>query len=194
MISIENREAFAKAEAKARQIKPRVSIVPGASFGVYTVAGSQGNDYTVRFTKTTTGHWVASCTCPAHVGDGRPGYPPKPCYHLPAAYNAFRLHIKMRQEVRASIEKPAWPPATTADTEAENPLPKCDCGNQGFACYNDHWYCLVCIKEAMRDGLVDLGELDEARTWEKTQEAADDEADRDAAAEMLERDRQDLFG
>jgi hypothetical protein len=85
MISIENREAFAKAEAKARAIKPHVSVV---KFGEYRVAASSGRDfYTVKFTRTTTGHWVASCTCPAHVADGRPDYPPKPCYHIPSAYS-----------------------------------------------------------------------------------------------------------
>jgi hypothetical protein len=176
MISIENREAFAKAEAKARAIKPHVSVV---KFGEYRVAASSGRDfYTVKFTRTTTGHWVASCTCPAHVADGRPDYPPKPCYHIPSAYSVHAAQVFKRQQGR----------------EEQHPLPKCDCGKQGFALYHDHWYCIDCIKSAMRDGLVDLGELDEARTWEKTQQAADDEADRDAVREMLERDRQDLFG
>jgi flavodoxin len=193
MISIENREAFSKAEAKARQIKPRVSIAPNAPFGVYTVTGSQGKDYTATF-KKHEGHWVASCTCPAHVADGRRDYVPKPCYHLPAAYNAFRLHIKMRQEIRASIENPAWPPVTAANTEIEQPPPMCECGKPGYTAHEGRWYCIDCIKGALRDGLESLSELDEARQWEKDQEAAEAEADKDAYEEMMERFRTEVFG
>jgi hypothetical protein len=172
MLAIEDRAAWAKAEQKAREIKPRVRMV---KFGTYEVASSKpGNPpYTVTFAKQD-GHWIVSCTCPAHTKS----QPPKPCFHCPSAYSVHRSEVFKRQQER----------------EEQHPLPKCDCGKQGFALYNDRFYCIDCIKSAMRDGLVDLGELDEARTWEKTQEAADDEAGRDEAREMLERDREDLFG
>jgi hypothetical protein len=172
MISIEDRALFSRAEAKARQIKPRVTVV---TFGEYRVAGSKGTEYTVRFSKSTTGHWVASCTCPAHVADGRPDYVPKPCYHLPSAYSVHAALVYKRQQQR----------------EQEHPLPRCECGKPGFACHEDRWFCIGCIEGAQRDGLEDLGELDEAR-----QQAAEDEAELDEVREMLqlERDREDLFG
>lgn len=187
MISIENREAFARAEAKAREVKPRVTIVPDAPFGTYSVSGSQGKEYTVTFQKQD-GHWVASCTCPAHVADGRENYVPKPCYHLPAAYNAFHLHVRMRQEIKASIEGPAWPPAVAAqDTEDEQPPIECGCGKTGFAFFEGRWWCGECLKaeyekrEAQANAIEDEAELDAVREMEYT-------------ADMEARDRADLFG
>jgi ribosomal protein S27AE len=181
MISIENREAFARAEQKARQIKPRVRVI---KFGEYAVDSSDPGHppYTVKFSKSDTGHWLSSCTCVAHVGpeylteDQRSyRYMPKPCYHIVAGYSVHKVEVFKRQQQR----------------EQEHPLPRCECGKPGFACHEDRWYCGGCIEGAMRDGLVDLGELDEAR-----QQAIEDEAENDAYREMLqlEKDRADLFG
>jgi hypothetical protein len=128
MISIENRIAFIKAEAKARQIKPRVIAV---HFGEYKVAGSQaGVYYTVQF-KKDNGHWVASCTCPAHVADGRPDYTPKPCYHLPAAYSVHAAEVYRRVQERE-----------------RQGLPVCGCGNPGYAHLNGLWFCISCLTMA----------------------------------------------
>jgi hypothetical protein len=178
MISIEDRALFSRAEAKARQIKPRVTVV---TFGEYRVSASNGHDfYTVRFAKAANGHWVASCTCPAHVGPGTLTeeqsiqYKPRACYHIVSGHAAHKVEVFKRQQQR----------------EQEHPLPRCECcGKQGFSCYEDRWYCIGCVRGALRDGLVDLGELDEAR-----QQAAEDEAEMDAYREMLEKDRADLFG
>jgi hypothetical protein len=181
MLSIENRTAWAKAEKRAREIKPRVRVI---EFGVYEVASSKpGNPpYTVRFGKNE-GHWVASCTCIAHIGpagltdEQRAFYQPKPCLHCVSAYSVHAALVYKRQQQR----------------EQEHPLPKCGCGKPGFACHNAKWWCIICIQQAMRDGLVDLAELDEARSWEDTQAQAEADAER-AAYEEMERDRRDLFG
>jgi hypothetical protein len=181
MISIENREAFARAEQKARQIKPRVRVI---KFGEYAVDSSDPGHppYTVKFSKSDTGHWLSSCTCVAHVGpeylteEQRDRYVPKPCFHIVAGYSVHKVEVFKRQQQR----------------EQEHPLPRCECcGEQGFSCYKERWYCLTCIKRALRDGLVDLGELDEAN-----QQAIEDEAEQDSVREMLqlEKDRADLFG
>lgn len=92
MISIENRQLFAKAEEKARQVKPLVSTI---EFGVFVVWGKETN-YTVEFGKDNAGHWQASCTCKAHTATSTP----KPCYHLPAAYQAFKVQVSTRKQVR----------------------------------------------------------------------------------------------
>ena len=122
MISIENREAFARAEAKARQVRPHVHMV---TFGTYEVTGSSGDKYTVRFEKVE-GHWVASCTCPAHTKS----QPAKPCYHLPSAYSAHRIQVYIRKQ-RA---------------EEEHPLPVCECGQPGFAHFEGRWWCGECAR------------------------------------------------
>jgi hypothetical protein len=180
MISIENREAFARAEAKARQIKPRVRVI---KFGEYAVDSSDPGHppYTVKFSKSDTGHWLSSCTCVAHVGpeylteEQRDRYVPKPCFHIVSGHAAHKVEVFKRQQQR----------------EQEHPLPRCECGEVGFTEYSGRWYCISCVRGALRDGLEDLGELDEAR-----QQAIEDEAEQDSYREMLqlEKDRSDLFG
>jgi ribosomal protein S27AE len=178
MISIENREAFARAEAKARQIKPRVRVI---KFGEYAVDSSDPGHppYTVKFSKGEAGHWLSSCTCVAHVGpeylteEQRDRYVPKPCFHIVSGHAAHKVEVFKRQQQR----------------EQEHPLPRCECGKPGFACHEDRWYCGECIKGAQRDGLEDLGELDEAR-----QQAIEDEAAGAAYEEMLAKDKADIFG
>jgi hypothetical protein len=183
MISIENREAFARAEQKARQIKPRVRVI---KFGEYAVDSSDPGHppYTVKFSKSDTGHWLSSCTCVAHVGpeylteeQRNYRYMPKPCFHIVSGHAAHKVEVFKRQQQR----------------EQEHPLPRCECGKPGFACHNAKWWCIICIQQAMQDGLVDLAELDEARSWEDTQAQAEADAER-AAYEEMERDRRDLFG
>lgn len=93
MISIENREIFKNAEKKAREVKPVVSTI---ELGTYVVWGKETN-YTVHFGKDSCGHWQASCTCKAHTAS----VTPKPCYHIPASYQAFKVQINIRKQVRA---------------------------------------------------------------------------------------------
>jgi hypothetical protein len=161
-----NSKSLQNAIAKARKEQPRVRMI---EFGHYEVTTGHSK-YEVECKRDEAGRKLVHCTC-----RDEPNRRETECYHLPPAIQLHSIMAATRKEI-------------------ENPLPRCDCGKQGFACYNDRFYCITCIKDAMRDGLVDLGELDEARTWEKTQEAADDAADRDEAREMLERDRADLFG
>jgi hypothetical protein len=93
MISIEDRKLFAKAEQKAREVKPRVWSL---TFGSYMVEGHD-KDYRVTFSKEA-GHWYAECNCPAHTKSSTP----RPCYHVPAAYVAMKIQIGIKQQVRAA--------------------------------------------------------------------------------------------
>lgn len=94
MIRLDNIENFKNAIAKARQVKPVVSIV---EFGTYVVWGVSTN-YTVEFCRDSQGHFAATCTCPAHTKSSAP----KPCYHLAAAYNSHKIQVNVRRQVRAS--------------------------------------------------------------------------------------------
>lgn len=93
MISIENRQLFAKAEQKAREIKP---VVWALSFGSYMVEGHD-KDYRVTFSKKAD-HWFAECNCPAHIKSSTP----RPCYHIPASYGLMKIQIGIKQQVRAA--------------------------------------------------------------------------------------------
>lgn len=77
------RETLARAASKARQTKPQIKKT--STFGVYTVVGSKGDEYTVTCTSTT--HEI-SCTCPAQ----------KPCYHIAAVANFHSFLVKQAQE------------------------------------------------------------------------------------------------
>jgi hypothetical protein len=94
MISIEDRQQFAKAEAKAREVKPRVWSL---TFGSYMVEGHD-KDYRVTFSKDNNGHWQAECNCPAHTKSSAP----RPCYHIPASYGLMKIQIGIKQQVRAA--------------------------------------------------------------------------------------------
>ncbi len=89
-IEIKEQRQFEKAIEKARLVRPRVSAVKP---GEYLVEGSRGNHYTVTFSKVQ-GRPMASCTCPAHTGNGMAdgNYIPRVCYHIPASWG---LHIFM---------------------------------------------------------------------------------------------------
>lgn len=120
MISIEDRKQFARAESKAREIKPRVKMI---KFGQYEVAGSEGGVYeggvyTVEF-DNDNGHWQAACNCLGHTAKRAP----QPCYHIVAAYASHRIQAKIRKEVRAAlvtVPAPAIAPAPA--------LQFCGCG------------------------------------------------------------------
>ncbi len=95
MISIENRLQFAKAEAKAREVKPRVWALP--SFGSYMVEGHD-KDYKVTLSRDSAGHWQAECNCAAHSKGT-----PRPCYHLPSAWACHRIQVGIKQQLRAAF-------------------------------------------------------------------------------------------
>lgn len=121
MISIEDRTTFTKAESKARQIKPRVTVLDYQA-GKYEVAGSKpGSRYTVQFSKDANKHWQASCDCQGHAGTATA----RPCYHIPAAYSSHRIQVNVRKQVRAALEA----------AEALAPVPAvverfCTCGSE----------------------------------------------------------------
>lgn len=90
MISIEDRKQFAKAEAKAREVKPRVWAL---NLNTYMVEGHD-KDYKVTFIKVA-GHWFAECGCKAHQNN-------LPCYHIPSSYQLMKIQIGIKQQVRAA--------------------------------------------------------------------------------------------
>lgn len=132
MISIEDRTQFTRAEAKAKEVKPHVSMV---EFGTYRVSSSQADHdpYTVRFSKDQDGHWQGECTCKAHTK----GNKPIPCFHLVSAYQAHKIQVGVRQQVRAAQE------AAQAQAEALEPDsgPFCHCGNDAHVWTGSEWLC-----------------------------------------------------
>jgi hypothetical protein len=86
------REVFAKAIAKAIEVKPRVKAV---SYGVYSVESNStpGTRYTVEFFKQD-GVPYASCECKA----GQNG---NACYHIPAAFVLWKVQAGGRRQVAA---------------------------------------------------------------------------------------------
>jgi hypothetical protein len=161
-----NSKSLQNAIAKAKKEQPRVRMV---EYGRYEVTTGHSK-YEVECKRDDQGRKLVHCTC-----RDEPNRKETECYHLPPAIQLHSIMAATRKEIK-------------------NPPPMCECGKPGYACHNNKWWCIDCIKGALRDGLESLGELDEARTWEKDQEAAEAEAESDAYREMLERDRLDIFG
>lgn len=142
MLSIEDRTEWARAEEKARQMKAHVRMI---EYGSYEIPSSEPGKkpYTVKFTKTTTGHWAASCTCRAHVGpdnlteEQRKRYQPKRCYHIPTGYQAHKIQVGIRQQVRAALEA------------AQEPVdgPFCSCGADANVWTGSEWLCWTHLQE-----------------------------------------------
>jgi hypothetical protein len=86
MIRFDSVEQFKNAIKRAKELKPQVEMV---KFGQYTVYGN-GGDYTVQFSKVD-GHFCGECNCPAR----------KECYHLVSAYQAHKIQVGIRRQVRA---------------------------------------------------------------------------------------------
>jgi hypothetical protein len=103
MIQIQRNEAMSKASERAKAHHPKVSII-SASQRVYTVKGSKGDTYVVRF-EVINGRKLASCECKA----GERG---SLCYHVAAAA-AVNIGI---QAMRAAVAKQAAQPAQCAHT------------------------------------------------------------------------------
>lgn len=92
MIALTDRNQFAKAEKKAREVKPVVWML---TFGSYQVEGSD-RDYVVTFSRDSQGHFAATCTCPAHTKSNTP----RPCYHIPAGYMAHKIQVAIKKQTR----------------------------------------------------------------------------------------------
>lgn len=69
-----------RAVAKARQVKPVARII---GYGHFSVAGSKGERYEVRFKFNNLAELVVSCQCPASAKG-------KPCYHSAAVAGLYR--------------------------------------------------------------------------------------------------------
>lgn len=160
MLSIEDRNAFTKAEAKAREVKPRVTVKDYAA-GEYTVdSGQAGKDpYTVKFSKDAGGHWQAECNCWAHTRSKEP----KACYHIPAAYSSHRIQVNIHKQVRAALEVA---PAAEAPSEAAERF--CTCGELATS---KAGYCDFCQVEFDRTTAIAQTEKDYADLLEPIYQA-----------------------
>src|SRR5436305_15200419 len=95
IITQENKIAWEKAIAKAKQVKPRVQVV---GFGQFDVTGSKGETYHVTFTRNESGEFEVSCSCKGHTGGI-----PKPCYHCPQCGSIFKLQVRERAAARSGL-------------------------------------------------------------------------------------------
>jgi len=82
-----------KAIERAKAARPRVRVI-NADERTYSVTGSKGDAYTVRFA-LANGHKLAECDCPARGM----------CYHIAAAAS---VNIAVHS-MRKAAEKPAAP-------------------------------------------------------------------------------------
>ncbi len=96
---------WAKAIAKAKEVKPRVKVV---GFGLFKVESSDRTTwYDVTFCHNLeTREWECSCSCKRHTTGSRP----KPCYHCPPCANIFKLQLIERAEA----SDPVSPVATAS--------------------------------------------------------------------------------
>jgi len=97
MIKLETK-TMTTAIAKARSIRPRVRVI-SASERIYSVTGSKGDAYTVRFA-VAGGHKLGECDCQA----GRRG---QVCYHLVSAAQVNVMAQSMRRQGASAPAAPA---------------------------------------------------------------------------------------
>ena len=101
MIKLEA-DKMTKAIERAKAARPRVRVISAAE-RTYSVIGSKGDAYTVRFA-VANGHKLAECDCPAR------GL----CYHIAAAASVNIAVQSMRRQGDKS-DKAVLTPATDAD-------------------------------------------------------------------------------
>ena len=112
-----------KAIERAKTIRPRVRVI-SADKRVYSVTGSKGDAYTVRFA-VVNGHKLGECDCAA----GRRG---RMCFHLPAAAS---LNIAVQSMRRQGASAPAAPLAPRIVRRVE----RAHNGAKVVAVYCDGW-------------------------------------------------------
>ncbi len=69
-------QSMARAIERAKAVHPKVKVISAAD-RTYSVSGSKGAEYTVRFV-VANGHKLAECDCPA-------GRREQMCYHVASA-------------------------------------------------------------------------------------------------------------
>lgn len=84
MFILQNKKQLEKAEAKAKEKKPRVRII---EFGRYLVSSSDGGFYQVTCKKNAKGEKEVSCACKTKDGIV--------CYH---SVPAIGLHIVLAEQ------------------------------------------------------------------------------------------------
>jgi hypothetical protein len=92
-----SQKSIQAAISKARQVKPRVTVV---SYGKFEVCGSKGDCYTVQFTADSAGGLVVICGCKGSQ-NGRP------CYHGASAAGAYKLQWSEKRAAATAAPAPA---------------------------------------------------------------------------------------
>jgi hypothetical protein len=103
MIKLESGN-LTKAIERAKAVRPRVRVI-NSNERTYSVTGSKGDVYTVRFV-VVDGKKLAECDCKA-------GQSNQVCYHVAAAAQVNIIHQSMKRQA-ASTPAPAAPPAPVA--------------------------------------------------------------------------------
>jgi hypothetical protein len=87
-----NKQNIDNAVAKARELKPRVTI---DGFARFTVQGSQDDSYKVQFLKNEAGEFVVECEC---KGNKRG----LACYHAASVSSIFKKQVADRAALSAA--------------------------------------------------------------------------------------------
>jgi hypothetical protein len=120
MIELKRNDAMTRAIARAKQIRSKVKPVDVAA-RVYTVTGSKGDTYTVRFAVSGKAKF-ASCNCKA----GQQGML---CRHVAAAFQANVICQSMRRAAESSAipyGKPHTHDCPTCGVSFDCSVPFCD--------------------------------------------------------------------
>lgn len=83
-----NKASITRAVKKCQAVKPLVKVT---GYGVFTVNGSKGDVYTVKFSKVE-GELNADCTCYAQTNGKRVSL----CYHVVACSSLFKQQATER--------------------------------------------------------------------------------------------------
>src|SRR5262245_62340252 len=108
MIKLETNK-MQKAIERAKAVRPRVTVI-SADERTYSVTGSKGDAYTVRFA-VVNGLKLAECDCKA----GQVGMM---CFHVAAAAQVNVMCQSMRRQAASAPALPVLPPRS-ADERAE---------------------------------------------------------------------------
>jgi len=100
MIKLESNK-MQKAIERAKAVRPRVTVI-SADERTYSVSGSKGNAYTVKFV-VVNGLKLAECNCAA-------GQQEMMCYHIACASQVNIMVQSMRRQAASAPALPVLPP------------------------------------------------------------------------------------